>query len=84
MTSCTFDYLTETPANKAFVACIFIYSYCIPMALTIYLYSQILGHVRSHENLLRDQVRGVSNRDKLMSQFQNLQNQTIHFLQVKN
>lgn len=56
LTSCTFDYLTETPANKAFVACIFVYSYVIPLTLTLYFYSRIVGHVSDHEKLLREQV----------------------------
>lgn len=56
LTSCTFDYMGDTPAIKAFVACIFIYAYCIPMSLTAYFYSKIVSHVRDHEKLLREQV----------------------------
>ncbi|ODM99064.1 Opsin, ultraviolet-sensitive [Orchesella cincta] len=60
LTSCTFDYMGDTPAIKAFVACIFVYSYCIPMSMTAFFYSKIVGHVRDHENLLREQAKKMN------------------------
>lgn len=39
-----------------FVAVIFTFSYCIPMSLIIYYYSQIVSHVVAHEKALKEQV----------------------------
>jgi r-opsin len=63
LTSCSFDYLTDTFDNHTFVVVIFICSYVIPMIMIIYFYSQIVSKVFSHEKALREQVR-----DSLFSQ----------------
>jgi hypothetical protein len=60
LTSCTFDYLTETFEIKAFVAVIFVYAWVIPVSLTILFYSKIVSHVSEHEKLLREQVIRLS------------------------
>jgi len=60
LTSCTFDYLTDMPEIKYFVATIFTFSYCIPMSLIIYYYSQIVSHVINHEKLLREQAKKMN------------------------
>lgn len=59
LTSCSFDYLTDSFDTRLFVGVIFTFSYAIPMALIIYYYSQIVGHVFSHEKALREQVNGT-------------------------
>lgn len=56
LTACTFDYLTDTFDTQMFVAVIFTFSYCIPMLLIMYYYSQIVQHVFNHEKALRAQV----------------------------
>lgn len=56
LTSCTFDYLTDSFDTRLFVGVLFTFSYCIPMLLIIYYYSQIVSHVFSHEKALRQQV----------------------------
>ncbi|XP_067002745.1 opsin, ultraviolet-sensitive [Anabrus simplex] len=66
LTSCTFDYLLETPENTMFVLCIFLCSYVVPMSLIIYFYSQIVSHVVSHEKSLREQAKKM-NVDSLRS-----------------
>ncbi|XP_055300002.1 opsin, ultraviolet-sensitive-like [Sitodiplosis mosellana] len=60
LTSCTFDYLTDTFDNKLFVAVLFTFAYCIPMSLIIYYYSQIVKHVFSHEKQLRAQAKKMN------------------------
>jgi hypothetical protein len=57
LTSCTFDYLTQTVSNKLFVISIFSFAYLIPMSLIIYFYSRIVGLVVNHEKALKEQVR---------------------------
>nr|BAU71684.1 UV-sensitive opsin [Aquatica lateralis] len=75
LTSCTFDYLTDTFDNDLFVAVIFICSYVIPMSMIIYFYSQIVKHVMHHEKALRDQAKKM-NVESLRSN-QSLQSQSI-------
>ncbi|XP_031624823.1 opsin, ultraviolet-sensitive-like [Contarinia nasturtii] len=66
LTSCTFDYLTDSFDNRLFVAVLFTFSYCIPMTLIIYYYSQIVNHVFQHEKTLRAQAKKM-NVDSLRS-----------------
>lgn len=60
LTSCTFDYLTDSFDNRLFVGTLFTFSYCIPMMLIIYYYSQIVTHVFSHEKALRAQAKKMN------------------------
>nr|APY20504.1 ultraviolet sensitive opsin [Lagria hirta] len=66
LTSCTFDYLTNTYDNQMFVGVIFFCSYVIPMTMIIYFYSQIVSKVFSHEKALREQAKKM-NVDSLRS-----------------
>ncbi|XP_046737872.1 opsin, ultraviolet-sensitive [Diprion similis] len=66
LTSCSFDYLTDTNEIRYFVATIFTFSYAIPMSLIIYYYSQIVSHVVNHEKALREQAKKM-NVDSLRS-----------------
>lgn len=59
LTSCTFDYLSQTVSNKLFVISIFSFAYLIPMSLIIYFYSRIVGLVVNHEKALKEQVRTI-------------------------
>ncbi|KAI8426399.1 hypothetical protein MSG28_005246 [Choristoneura fumiferana] len=43
LTTCSFDYFTDDQDTKVFVACIFVWSYCIPMSLICYFYSQLFS-----------------------------------------
>lgn len=56
LTSCSFDYLTDTFDNHLFVATIFVCSYVIPLIMIIYYYTQIVNQVFKHEKALREQV----------------------------
>lgn len=60
LTSCTFDYLTDSFDNHLFVGTLFTFSYCIPMLLIIYFYSQIVSHVFRHEKELRAQAKKMN------------------------
>lgn len=60
LTTCTFDYLSDSFDNKLFVVVLFIFSYCIPMLLIIYYYSQICKHVFNHEKALRVQAKKMN------------------------
>ncbi|XP_012257660.1 opsin, blue-sensitive [Athalia rosae] len=70
LTTCSFDFLSEDQDTKVFVGAIFIWSYAIPITLIVYFYSQLIGSVRRHEKMLRDQAKKmnvkslVSNQDK--------------------
>ncbi|CAH2039594.1 unnamed protein product, partial [Iphiclides podalirius] len=66
LTSCTFDYLTDTFDNKLFVACIFTTSYVFPMSAIMYFYSGIVKQVFAHEAALREQAKKM-NVDSLRS-----------------
>lgn len=60
LTTCSFDYLSETFDNKFFVAVLFTFSYVIPMMLIIFYYSQIVKHVFLHEKALRVQAKKMN------------------------
>lgn len=60
LTSCTFDYLTNSFDNRMFVATIFTFSYVIPMSLIIFFYSMIVMHVVAHEKALKSQAKKMN------------------------
>nr|BAG80978.1 opsin [Triops granarius] len=60
LTTCSFDYMTETSSIRWFVGCVFTYSYIIPLGLIVYYYSKIVGHVQEHERILREQARKMN------------------------
>ncbi|CAG9561253.1 unnamed protein product [Danaus chrysippus] len=60
LTSCTFDYLSNTFDTKLFVACIFTCSYVFPMSMIIYFYSGIVKQVFAHEAALREQAKKMN------------------------
>lgn len=60
MTSCTFDYLTDTFENHLFVVVIFTFSYCFPMLAILFFYSQIVSHIFEHEKALREQAKKMN------------------------
>jgi r-opsin len=60
LTSCTFDYLTDSFDNHMFVGTIFTFSYVIPMSMIIYYYSQIVSHVVNHEKALKAQAKKMN------------------------
>lgn len=70
LTTCSFDYLTDDQDTRAFVICIFVWAYVIPLSFIVYFYSQLLQSIRNHEKMLRDQAKKmnvkslVSNQDK--------------------
>nr|QWV42709.1 ultraviolet sensitive opsin [Brachypeplus habecki] len=71
LTTCSFDYLTNTFDNHLFVGCIFFCSYVVPMSMIIYFYSQIVSKVFSHEKALREQARKMNVESLRSNQNQN-------------
>lgn len=57
MSTCSFDYLSESFDNKFFVTILFTFAYVIPMMMIIFYYSSICVHVFSHEKALKDQAK---------------------------
>jgi r-opsin len=60
LTTCSFDYLSENDDTRVFTICIFVYAYCIPMALITFFYSRLLKHVQEHENMLKEQAKRMN------------------------
>lgn len=60
LTSCTFDYITDTPEIRTFTGTIFTFSYVLPMSLIIFYYSRMVGHVMDHEKALREQAKKMN------------------------
>lgn len=56
LTTCSFDFLTQDQTTRSFNIAIFGYAYALPMFLIVLFYFQLLGHVRQHEKMLKDQV----------------------------
>lgn len=82
LTSCTFDYLTDSDDVRSFVATIFTFSYVIPMTLIIFYYSRIVGFVVNHEKALREQAKKM-NVDSLRSNAsQNTQSAEVRIAKV--
>nr|ART29954.1 opsin [Heliconius eleuchia primularis] len=60
LTSCTFDYLSNSFDTKLFVVCIFTCSCLFPMCFIIYFYSGIVKQVFAHEAALREQAKKMN------------------------
>lgn len=60
LTTCSFDYLTNTDENRLFVRTIFVWSYAIPMTMIIVSYYKLFTHVRNHERMLADQAKKMN------------------------
>ena len=52
--------MSDYPNTKTFVACIFVYSYIIPLSLLIFFYSKIVKHVHEHEKQLKAQAKKMN------------------------
>ena len=60
LTSCSFDYLSDNFDTRLFVGTIFFFSFVCPTLMILYYYSQIVGHVFSHEKALREQAKKMN------------------------
>ncbi|CAG7821775.1 unnamed protein product [Allacma fusca] len=60
LSTCTFDYLTDTLEIKAFVAYIFTMAYVIPLTILTFCYSRIVMAVFAHEKTLREQAKKMN------------------------
>lgn len=82
LTSCTFDYLTDSSETRYFVGTIFTFSYIIPMSMIIYFYSQIVGHVMNHEKALREQAKKMNVESLRSNQGQQNQSAEVRIAKV--
>ncbi|KAF4524341.1 Short wavelentgh sensitive B opsin 3 [Ephemera danica] len=57
LTTCSFDYLTDSQDVRIFTICIFLYAYVLPVMLLVLFYSKILGQVREHQKMLAEQAK---------------------------
>ncbi|EDW11517.1 opsin Rh5 [Drosophila mojavensis] len=60
LTTCTFDYLTNTDETRLFVRTIFVWAYVIPMTMILVSYYKLFTHVRTHERMLADQAKKMN------------------------
>ena len=60
LTTCTFDYLTDSNETRLFVAGIFTFAYIVPLSILLFFYSKIVGKVRHHEQALREQAKKMN------------------------
>ncbi|KAH8249232.1 hypothetical protein KR032_007472 [Drosophila birchii] len=60
LTTCSFDYLTNTDDNRLFVRTIFVWSYVIPMTMILVSYYKLFTHVRTHEKMLAEQAKKMN------------------------
>ncbi|XP_063698456.1 opsin-3-like [Culicoides brevitarsis] len=60
LTTCSFDYLTESRDTQVFVGAIFTWAYAIPIFCIVLFYYKLFGHVQAHEKLMRDQARKMN------------------------
>nr|BAM95291.1 B-sensitive opsin [Leptidea amurensis] len=60
LTTCSFDFFTDDQDTKVFVACIFTWSYVIPMTLICFFYSKLFSAVRLHEKMLQEQAKKMN------------------------
>ncbi|CAK1550623.1 unnamed protein product [Leptosia nina] len=60
LTTCSFDFFSDDQDTKVFVACIFVWSYAIPMALICFFYSKLFSAVRLHEKMLKEQAKKMN------------------------
>nr|ACH56538.1 putative ultraviolet II opsin [Thermonectus marmoratus] len=77
LTACTVDFFTITFDNRLFVTAMFVFSYCIPMIMIIYYYSQIVSHVFAHEKALKEQAKKMNVESLRSNQNQNSQSVEI-------
>ncbi|MCL4162511.1 UNVERIFIED_CONTAM: hypothetical protein GTU68_039491 [Idotea baltica] len=81
LTSCSFDYLSNTWNAKSFGLFLFIACYCIPMTFIIYFYSHIVMAIRRHEKALRDQAKKM-NVENLRSNASSKESQEVRIAKV--
>jgi r-opsin len=56
LTSCTFDYMSDTMETKLFVFALWVWCWIFPLAVIIFCYGQITSKVMNHEKELKAQA----------------------------
>ncbi|KAK2721307.1 opsin, ultraviolet-sensitive-like [Artemia franciscana] len=82
LTTCSFDYISDDISTKYFVATVFVTSYVLPMTCIIYFYSQLVSHVRQHEESLRAQAKKMNVESLRSSKDQNETSAEIRIAKV--
>ena len=82
LTSCTFDYITDSDEIRIFTGIIFTFSYFIPMLMIMFFYSKIVGHVMSHEKNLREQAKKMNVESLRSNQGQNTESAEVRIAKV--
>lgn len=59
LTTCSFDFLTEDQDTKVFVACIFVWSYAIPITLISMFYMKLFGRVSDCMKKLKMKIKMI-------------------------
>ena len=60
LTSCSFDFLTDSDETRFFMVVIFVWAYAIPVSLISVFYSKLLAKVREHSAMLAAQARKMN------------------------
>lgn len=58
--SCSFDYLTRDWNLRSFGICIFVFDYCIPLAIIVFAYMFIVKAIVAHEKAMREQAKKMN------------------------
>ncbi|XP_046390612.1 opsin, blue-sensitive-like [Ischnura elegans] len=80
LTTCSFDYMKEGKSTQLFVMTIFAWAYVFPLLMIALFYSKILGHVRNHEKMLKEQAKRMN--VKSLSQGDNEKSAEIRIAKV--
>jgi len=60
MASCSFDYLNLDPGNVSYIWGCFAFCFCLPLALIVLCYYNIVKAVWAHEKALKDQAKKMN------------------------
>uniref|UniRef100_A0A0P4WGG5 G-protein coupled receptors family 1 profile domain-containing protein n=1 Tax=Scylla olivacea TaxID=85551 RepID=A0A0P4WGG5_SCYOL len=58
--SCSFDYLTRDWNLRSFGICIFVFDYCVPLAVIVFAYMFIVKAIVAHEKAMREQAKKMN------------------------
>jgi r-opsin len=62
-TSCTFDYLSQTPSNYAFIIGLYVFGFLIPVLIILWSYYKIVRAVMAHEDEMAKMAQKMGAKD---------------------
>jgi len=80
--SCSFDYVTDTAENKAFVLSLATCCFAVPLCFVLYFYSQIVCAVVSHERALKAQAKKMNVASLRANESQNAESAEVRIARV--